>query len=514
MRVTRDEGVLVAALAAMSGVLVACGDNGGGDTGTAQASEGTGPTTPGTSTSEGPTTGQSTEPTGGSQGNTATMSGTGTATDPGATTNATTDATTGAVTLTATGTGSSGGSGGGELCQGTLCGQPVVCCAPGEECVEQACLPACASEVRCGDNLEICCPDGDVCAAGECVTPGKDCADSYDCSPGEYCEPTLHKCLPQADPVTCQVVPQFDALNVTQEWAYVDEDVISSPAIGDVTGDGVPEVIVNTTNYMGSNYLNGIVLALEGASGLELWRITPDVNNKKFGSHGRTTLAIGDVSGDGVADIVYAGRPDGNGRSPLHAVDGTGKWLWTSRLANNQVALQGVGNGAVSLANFDDDPEAEIVFGASLFDDDGLLVWSQGLDGGLVGAPAGYPGGVSALVDLTGDGKPEIVTGKQAWSVTWTPGNPPQVTVQQLWNNTDGTDGWPAIADLDLNGTPEVVLAATSLVRVLDGKTGKLWCGVDPTGVMCDQNNALRTKAYAIPAGGLGGPPTIADFCG
>jgi len=501
-------------------LLGGCGDNGGG-TGTSQGSEGTGTTVSGTGTSSATLTSTSgdptTEPTGGSQGGTMTAT-TGTDTGTSAPVTITETSTTvdpsGTVGTTGTSGSSGGSSSGGELCQGTLCGQPVVCCAPDEECVEQKCLPACPSEVRCGDNLEVCCPDGAVCSAGQCVVPGDPCADSYDCDPGEYCEPTLDKCLPQADPLLCEVVPNFGALTVTQEWAFAGEDVISSPAIGDVTGDGVPEVIVNTTNYQSNNYINGIVLALDGTTGAELWRITPDIPNKKYGSHGRTTLGIGDVSGDGVADIVYAGRQDANGRSPIHAVDGTGAWLWTSRNAMNQVAVQAIQNGGVTLANFDEDDPAEIVWGASLFDNDGLLVWSTGLDGGLVGSPADYPGGIAAAVDLTGDGRPEIVTGRQAWSVTWTPGNPPQVMVQQMWINNDGGDGWPAVADLDLNGTPEIILVASGQLRVLDGKTGKLWCGVDPTGVACEQNNALRTKAYAVPAGGRGGPPTIADFDG
>src|SRR5690606_33910781 len=64
------------------------------------------------------------------------------------------------------------------------------------------------------------------------------------------------------------------------------------------------------------------------------------------------------------------------------------------------------------------------------------------------------------------------------------------------------------------NGTPEVILAASGQVRILDGLTGKLWCGVDPTGVICENNDALRTQPRAVPGGGLGGPPTVADFDG
>ena len=44
-------------------------------------------------------------------------------------------------------------------------------------------------------------------AAGAGVAPGAACADPYDCDPGFFCEPSLHQCLPQPDPLTCEMVP-------------------------------------------------------------------------------------------------------------------------------------------------------------------------------------------------------------------------------------------------------------------------------------------------------------------
>ncbi|MDC0667849.1 hypothetical protein [Nannocystis radixulma] len=478
-----------------------CGDSGGNVT--ASGSSTTGPTTEattdGTSSGDLTTTAPTTGPTSGMTSNesmTGTTTPTGTATD-------TTDTTDGVTATT-----------GDDLCEGgILCGQPASCCPAGNECLADNCLPVCDSGVYCGPALE-CCAGGQVCSGAECVTPGAPCMDSYDCEPGQYCEQTLGQCLPQPDPLTCELVPEFDTLNAIPEWSWTEEEIFSSPAVADLDGDGVPEVVVNTTRYKESNdYVVGVIIVLDGATGLEKFRLDHDPNNNKFGSHGRTTVAVGDVSGDGLPDIVYAGRPIG-GKSPVHAVDGMGNFLWTSHTDDNIDANTRVDNGGITLANFDDDDMAEIVIGATLFDHDGLVVWNLNNNGGIVGSPADYQGGLSAVADMTGDGYPEIVSGKQAWSVDWTPGAPPTVVVTELWNNTNGTDGWPAIADLDQNGTPEVILAATGSVRVLDGLTGKLWCGVDPTGVMCDENDVLRTQPRAIPGGGLGGPPTVADFDG
>jgi hypothetical protein len=488
--------------------LAGCGDDGGTGTGSATDSSGgvltTGGATQATTTTT-PTTGDTPTDPSGTVGMSASE---GTDTDP---TTASTGMTTASSTAGETATGDST-TGTEELCEGgTLCGQVAMCCPVGNECVEDTCLPECESEVRCGPDLSVCCAAGEVCSGDECVAPGKDCMDSYDCEPGEYCEQTLQKCLPQPDPLTCELVPSFDTLNAIPEWSWTEYDVISSPAVADLDADGIPEVVVNATKYKSADFTIGAVIVLDGKTGMEKFRVEPDPNMMQFGSQGRSTLAVGDVNGDQLPDIVYAGR-ESNGKGLIHAVDHTGAWLWSSHNAMAQPVTTGVSNGGATLANFDADPQAEVVFGAMLIDHDGTVMWNLNNNGGIVGAPASYVGGLSAVADLTGDGKPEIVSGKQAWTVDWQPG--PVVMVTPLWNNLDGTDGWPAIADLDANGTPEVVLAATGKVRVLDGATGKLWCGVDPTGVMCEGNDALRTQPLTIPGEGLGGPPTIADFDG
>ncbi|WAS95790.1 hypothetical protein [Nannocystis punicea] len=467
-----------------------CGDDGAGVSASASGTDSiTGITTVGTTTGDPTTTAPTTTATTGVSAS---------------------DSESGTTAVTGNTVTESSSTAGDDQCEGgTLCGQPASCCPAGNECLADNCMPECDSGVHCGPSLE-CCAIGQICSGAECVMPTGPCQDSYDCKAGEYCEQTLGQCLPQPDPLTCEIIPEFDSLNVFLEWQWTEQDVLSSPAVADLDGDGVPEVVVNATQF---DYTTGIVVVLDGASGLEKFRIEHDPVNQKYGTQGRSTLAVGDVSGDGLPDIVFAGREAG-GKSPIHAYDHAGAWLWTSHDADNAQVSTGVQNGGATLANFDNDPQAEVVFGATLIDHDGLVVWNLNNNGGLVGAPPNYPGGLSAVADVTGDGYPEIVSGKQAWKVAWTADAPPTVMVTELWNNTDGTDGWPAIADLDQNGTPEVVLAASGMVRVLDGLTGKLWCGVDPTGVMCEGNDALRTQPHTIPGGGLGGPPTVGDFDG
>ncbi len=400
------------------------------------------------------------------------------------------------------------------VCETVLCGAADECCATDEECVLGACLDNCDSGIRCGEAQDICCDGGQVCLGDQCADPTGACADSFDCEAGEFCEPTLDQCLPQFDPVACELVPDFEDVSVLLEWSYEVDEIISIPVVADIDGDGVAEVVVNITQQDALSWPGGNIVVLDGQTGAVELEIPHDPNNDSWGAHGRSTIGLTDVSGDGLPDIIYAARTE-TGGSRIVAVDSDGTLLWSSHDGGGAVQRFSVENGAPSFANFDDDEEAEIVFGATLIDDDGLVVWNQAGNGAVFGTNNGYTGGISSLVDLTGDGYPEVVSGAQAWSVDWTSmvGMDPIVNVTQLWD-AGGNDGYPAIADVDLDGTPEVILVASGQLRVLEGDSGLAWCGVDPTEAMCNLNPALRTAAVSIPGGGRGGPPTVADFDG
>ena len=385
---------------------------------------------------------------------------------------------------------------------GTICGHPAACCPSGNECVDDACLPACASGVRCGAALDVCCDAGQVCIAGECTVPGASCGDSYDCmQPGEFCEPTLGACLPQPDPITCRYVPDFTTLDVTVEWSFTTDEIISLPVVANLDADANPEVVVNVTRQGGGGWPVGNIVVLDGRTGAEALRIPHDPAAGRYGSHGRSTIAIGDVSGDSVPDIVYASRELSGVSSLVVAVDATGAPLWTSHYLGGTPFYVRVENGGATLANLDADPQAEVVFGALLIDHDGTVFWDAAGgngEGGIYGSNASYRGGISAVADLDGDDKPEIVSGKHAWKVAWPAAGPPTVT--PFWTYP-GNDGYPGVADMDGNGTPEVVLVASSQVMVLNGQTGALFAGP----IMIPGPSTTNNR---------GGPPTIADFDG
>ncbi len=382
----------------------------------------------------------------------------------------------------ASGSGGSGGSGGligsgggATTCPEILCGSPAVCCESGEECVEGACAPACASGVRCGADSSTCCNSGEVCISDVCESPGGPCTDSFDCAPDEFCEPTLGQCLPQLDPLDCTFAPTFSPFDPIVEWSVttaVDRPdclhAITAPVVIDLDGDEKPEVIANFA--CDSDWQVGILRAFRGTDGSPLWSLT------SLEMNGRTSIAAGDVDGDGAVEIYAVGRL---GDPRLHSIDASGNVTWSTMLSAS------ANNGAPSLADLDMDGVAEIVLGAAAYRSNGSLYWEMGT-GPREGTNGSYTGGISAIADIDGDGMPEVVAGRNAYEHDGTP----------KWTTVDA-DGYPAIANFDADAQPEIVIVTGGTVRYVDGLDGSLEWG-----------------PVTIPGGGIGGPPTIADFDG
>ncbi|MBX3270100.1 MAG: VCBS repeat-containing protein [Sandaracinaceae bacterium] len=371
-----------------------------------------------------------------------------------------------------------------------ICGTPPACCGAGEECVEGACLTACESGVRCGADRATCCASGQVCVSSACVDPGGACTDSFECPIGEFCEPTLGRCLRQFDPVACTFRPVFGEFEAVLEWSVTSATrlpecmhPISAPVVVDLDGDDVPEVIANFTC---SAWDVGALRAYAGDGSTERWVV------ESPRAYARTGIAAGDLDGDGRPEIVAVGQPSG-GTSRMFAVNADGTLLWQASTADGSAEHRvNPNNGAPTIADLDGDGRAEVLFGAVVYDADGRLLWQRDL-GAREGSNAGYLGGITAVADLTGDGVPEVITGRRAYRNDGTP----------LWEATavpaaDG--GYPAIGQFDADPQPEVALVAGGAIYILDGLTGAVEWGPHLLPITPGQPR------------GRGGPPTIADF--
>ena len=358
----------------------------------------------------------------------------------------------------------------------------AACCDDGDECVEGRCLPPCPSGLRCGDE-HACCDEGSLCISGACVVPGDPCSEPIDCPEDGYCEPTLGRCLPRSTG-RCEYFPGTSEFEPVEQWAWDGSPVVPAsvhvmmaPVVGDLDGDGVPEVVFSTYTAAGSYGGPGVLRIVRGDTGEEVRSVTDPVVCPEAG------IALGDLDGDGVPEIVTAGPCAG----PLLAFDPEGNLLWRSHAAGGAVVDVGMEFGAPSIADLDGDGLAEVVSGAAVFEHDGLLRWSVRLGAG-ANCCSGIPRGpLTAVYDLDGDGLLDVVAGNAAWRGDGTP----------IWDRPSLEDGYVAVADFFADGVPDVVVVHDGFVSIRRGTDGEpIWGPV------------------ALPGGGRGGPPTVADFDG
>lgn len=376
------------------------------------------------------------------------------------------------------------------ICANVRCGDNgLVCCAAGQVCIDGVvCAASCeAGRALCGAALDQCCGEGEVCVDDACAAPGEECGDDYDClGEGTYCEPTIGRCLNNPRPPLCEVRPDFERVSLDIEWHWAGvrvgttlyANVIAAPVVGDVSGDGIPDVVVPV--YAGSSLTNTVLVAIHGRTGETLWTVT---GTNACTSQGTPALANLDPSDDAL-EIVYLAND-----LALVVLDGDG----TTQLARFPSATTAP-HGAPSVHDLDRDGVPEIILGgrAFAFEPSGAGFALRSL---FNASACNTNGANSVVANLDDDPELEITCGGIAFDTDGA----------LMWPLSGGVAGYAAVADLDVDGSPEVVMVRSGTVTVRDGRTGALRMGT---------GGSWYDGTLAIPAGGQGGPPTIADFDG
>lgn len=245
----------------------------------------------------------------------------------------------------------------------------------------------------------------------------------------------------------------------------VPSEVTMSPAVGDLDGDGQPEIVVGYGSTFEGPSAPGGVQAIR-RNGTVLWsKPALDFNGDGVPEAVVSSPAIGDLDGDGSLEVSWGGV---DGR--VHVVSGaTGNYKtgWPIFVRDSILS-------SPALHDVDGDGRLDVVIGvdahlegAPYNTPDGGCLHVYRYDGS---EAAGFPRCIDqvfysspAVGDINGDGKPEIVIG----TGTFYPNR--SHAVYAFACNGEQAPGWPvavegevftspALGDLDGDGIPEVVV--------------------------------------------------------
>lgn len=231
---------------------------------------------------------------------------------------------------------------------------------------------------------------------------------------------------------------------------------------GEITEADMPDIVFHTSSG------GGVLRAVSGDGTEEI--LSAPTN----GFSRDSTFAAADIDDDGVVEILGI---DGSQRVVAFEHDGTEKWISPS-LANHL----GLYDNGVAISDMDGDGVPEIIAGRAILDADGDLI-AAGTHGRGTSSGIGSAA-LSFAVDVDDDGQQEVVVGNALY----------RRDGSSIWFNGE-PDGYPAVADFDADGRPEIVVVWLGHVRLQSSVDGSVLWSTD------------------VP-GGNGGPPTIADYDG
>lgn len=313
---------------------------------------------------------------------------------------------------------------------------------------------------------------------------------------GTFTSSTSKEAIAGAEGVTAVAAISKTGSAALDNWtATTNAAMLASPKLADLTGDGVDEILLTTYGIV-NPYGEGWLRAWDG-SGNELTGYPVHLTGAPPGSP-----AIGDLDGDGDPEIVqgtwnylyvfnadgtnYPGWPQANyvtQSAALADLDGNGDLEIIVPVSSSMKVLNHNGTTfpgfpvsavhdltAPSVGDLDGDGDLEIVAGsfvASGSPSDYVYAWHH--DGtSVAGFPVTTSGSVKAppaLADLDNDGSLEIIA--DCWVTSGT-------DFLYGWDNTGNSmPGWPlnvpyirlsspSVADLDLDGDLEIIVGGWS----------------------------------------------------
>lgn len=373
----------------------------------------------------------------------------------------------------------------------------------------------CPDAQECG---AICCDTGEFCAFGTtCAIDQGPCTTNDDCGFDSYCEDG--QCLPYGEggldnDESCQLTIDIESIVPALQCAWTEPPagdphpnhfhVMSTPVVVDFDLDDdpatlEPSVAFATFPTTGSYTQPGVLRVISGQDCAQQFTFSDPADAVMAPA----SVAVGDIDGDDRAEIIAVAHGGGLLAFKYDPMLGTFSRMWRSGTCVNGMPPQtpdttGSTNkwSGPSIHDLDNDGEAEIIYGATVYRSNGCI------QSNTLGFPAYSVGYIPVIADVDEDGIMELVQGDAIHQ--WDAATGAWVVDSYFTASAATPRGQVAVADMgnyplaSFNGEdrPEVVVVSAGSVRVqtLEG--------------------AVVFGPVAIPGGGSGGPPTVADFDG